>query len=249
MKFEVRDITKHYGQQPVLRGTTLSLKARRCLSILGPSGCGKSTLLKVLAGLETAEQGRILFDGQSLENVPARRRGLVYLSQEPLLFPYLNVFENISFGLRLKKRPAKEIRQRTLELIEALGLEGMGEKMPAALSGGQRQRVAFGRALIIHPRVLLLDEPFGALDAQTRSEMQKLFMRISSREGITSLFVTHDAREALVVGHQWAFMQEGHLRQYHTTAAFMADPATGLPQEMRFWQALQEEQKQNQDPM
>lgn len=241
MSFKLENIRKSYRGQAVLRGINLELPLRQCLSILGQSGCGKTTLLKILAGLEQADQGRVAYDGKYLEHTPASQRGLVYLYQEALLFPYLNVFENIAFGLRLRKRPRREIKQRVHQLLDDLGLSGLEQQFPHTLSGGQKQRVAFGRALVIHPRVLLLDEPFGALDAQTRQEMQQLFIKISSREHITSLFVTHDPREALVVGHKMALMREGHLRVYDREADFLQDPATGLPGELRFWDRLNQE--------
>jgi putrescine transport system ATP-binding protein len=236
MSFKVENISKNFGAEAVLQAVSLELPVQQCLSFLGKSGSGKTTLLKILAGLESADSGKIWFNQEPLEQLPSRQRGVVYLYQEALLFPYLTVFENIAFGLRLRKVAAGQIKTRVLAMSEALGLSGMEEKMPEQLSGGQKQRVAFGRALIIHPKVLLLDEPFGALDAQTRKEMQSLFLKISAQEKITSIFVTHDAKEALVVGNKLGLMEQGRLNLYPNKAAFVQDAATGLPEEIAFWQ-------------
>jgi len=239
MSFTVQNISKSYGAQPVLRQVSFELAPQKCLSILGKSGSGKSTLLKILAGLEPADSGAFLYQQTNLGALPSRKRGVVYLFQEALLFPYLNVFENIAFGLRLKKKSKSEIKTAVLEMAAALGLNGLEERMPEELSGGQKQRVAFGRALIVHPRLLLLDEPFGALDAHTRKEMQQLFLQVSQKEAITSIFVTHDPKEALVVGDQRALMQDGKLKLYTSEAEFLKDEQTGLPQEIAFWHERQ----------
>ena len=236
MSFKVENISKSFGNETVLQNVNLILPVQQCLSILGKSGSGKTTLLKILAGLEQADQGTIWFNQEELQQLPSRERGVVYLYQEALLFPYLNVFENIAFGLRLRKMPNAKIKAKVLQMSKDLGLGGMESKMPEQLSGGQKQRVAFGRALIVHPKVLLLDEPFGALDAQTRREMQRLFLKISAQEKITAIFVTHDAKEALVVGNQLGLMESGRLNLYPNKAAFVQDAATGLPEEIAFWQ-------------
>jgi putrescine transport system ATP-binding protein len=238
MSFRVKNIAKSFGKEPVLQKVNLTVPTQQCLSILGKSGSGKTTLLKILAGLEQADAGQIWFNQEELQHLPSRERGVVYLYQEALLFPYLNVFENIAFGLRLRKVASASIKNKVLKMCAALGLSGMEAKMPEQLSGGQKQRVAFGRAIIIHPKVLLLDEPFGSLDAQTRKEMQQLFLSISAQEKITSIFVTHDAKEALVVGNQLALMEQGQLNIYPSKKAFINDAATGLPQELAFWQGL-----------
>lgn len=231
----VRGLGKSFGTQAILREVSFTLPNGQTLAVLGTSGCGKSTLLKVMAGLETADRGDIRLDGASLSGRPPGRRQTVYLYQEPLLFPHLDVAGNIGFGLRLKHLPEAEIRRRVDTLIDELELTGLAGRHPDALSGGQRQRVAFGRALAIQPRLLLLDEPFSSLDAQTRDTMQGLFRRLASEHGITALFVTHDVGEALKVGNRHALLHDGCLNVYPTRAAFCADPRSGVPAMRAFW--------------
>ncbi|MCO6476564.1 MAG: ABC transporter ATP-binding protein, partial [Phaeodactylibacter sp.] len=191
MFLEARNINKSFGSEKVLDNLSLQLAEHEMLSILGRSGSGKTTLLRILAGLETPDSGKVLLQGADLSTVPPNRRNIVYLYQEPLLFPHLNVFENVAFGLRLRKMREAEIRELVEEMLANLELPEQARKMPHQLSGGQRQRVAFGRALIINPRVLLLDEPFGALDTETRASMQQLLKRIAGDFAITAIFVTH----------------------------------------------------------
>jgi ABC-type Fe3+/spermidine/putrescine transport system ATPase subunit len=235
MFVEIRHIEKWFGNEKVLDKVTFDLESQRLLSILGRSGCGKTTLLKIIAGLEKADSGEVLIKGEDFTNVPAHQRGIVYLYQEPLLFPHLSVFENIAFGLRLRKVGESEVRKRVNDLLQELGLEGQGKKRTDQLSGGQRQRVAFGRALIIHPRLLLLDEPFGALDTETRRSMQGLLKRIVKEHQITTLFVTHDLKEALLMGDEVALMESGKLKKYVSPQAFVEDPASGVKEEVEFW--------------
>ena len=237
---EVSHIHKAFGQEVVLHDVSFSLAPRQNLSVLGRSGCGKTTLLKILAGILPADGGAFQMDGRDLLAVKPQDRGVVYLSQEPLLFPHLNVFDNIAFGLRLRKVDKSTVREKVTAMLEALGLPAMGRKMPTELSGGQRQRVAFGRAIIIEPRVLLLEEPFGSLDVQTRHEMQGLFRRLSRDFGITSLFVTHDLKEALVMGDAIGRMDAGHLTVYPDRQAFIDDPASGVRAEQSFWTHIED---------
>jgi ABC-type Fe3+/spermidine/putrescine transport system ATPase subunit len=234
----IKNINKKYKGEAVLQDLSFTLKAHEMLSILGRSGSGKTTLLKVLAGLETADRGQLLLDGQDLSPVPANQRGIVYLYQEALLFPHLNVFENIAFGLRLRHRPETEIKKKVKALLQRLELPEQARKMPEQLSGGQRQRVAFGRALIIEPRVLLLDEPFGALDTETRRSMQQLLKRVAKDLGLTAIFVTHDLKEAMLMGDRLGMMQGGQLKIYGSRAEFIADESTGAREEARFWTDL-----------
>jgi len=235
---QARNLHKRYGSLSVLSGVSFSLEAGRSLGILGSSGCGKTTLLQILAGLLPADQGELLLDGQAAFDLAPAERGTVYLSQEPLLFPHLTAFENIAFGLRVRKVADAELKAKVQEMLIQLGLDGLGERMPTALSGGQRQRVAFGRAMIIRPRVLLLDEPFGSLDAPTRADMQQLYRRLCAAHGITTVFVTHDLREALVMGDELARMERGMLTVYPSRRAFIEAPGSGVREEWAFWQRM-----------
>ena len=237
MFLNIEKIEKSFGSTPVLQNISFGLEEHQTLAVLGRSGCGKTTLLKIIAGLLDAK-GRIVLGDREMNALPPQQRGIVYLYQESLLFPHLNVFENVAFGLRLRKVPETSIRQRVNALLEDLGLVGHEQKMPTALSGGQKQRVAFGRALIIQPKLLLLDEPFGALDVETRGAMQTLFKKIASEQGITTLFVTHDLKEAVLMGDRLGYMENGRLEIFDSLAAFIADERTGMRQEIEFWQKL-----------
>ncbi|GIV60903.1 ABC transporter ATP-binding protein [Rhodocaloribacter litoris] len=238
MFLEVQHLVKTFGPERVLREVSFGVAAHETLSILGPSGCGKTTLLKIIAGLETPDAGTIRLAGEDLGGVPPQRRGIVYLYQEPLLFPHLDVFENIAFGLRLRRVDAAMLRRRTDEMLASLELSAHARKKPHQLSGGQRQRVAFGRAIIVNPRLLLLDEPFASLDVDIRASMQRLFRHLARRYRITSLFVTHDLKEALLVGDRMASLRRGCLKTYPSKEAFIDDPETGVQREIDFWETL-----------
>ncbi|GAA4017726.1 hypothetical protein GCM10022408_34220 [Hymenobacter fastidiosus] len=236
---QVNGLTKQFGGQPVLRNITFRLSEGEVLAVLGRSGCGKTTLLKILAGLEAPDAGTLELHGQNLLPVPPNERQMVYLYQEPLLFPHLSVFENVAFGLRIRKIPKAEADEQVRALLAELDLAEHAQKAPHQLSGGQRQRVSFGRALIIRPRLLLLDEPFGNLDAQTRADMQQLFLRVSRQHQITSLFVTHDSREALTVGTHFAYLDQGLLTSFPSVREFIQDPRTSIAAELTFWESIQ----------
>lgn len=240
---EVKKLNKSYGKEKVLQDLSFSLREGDILSILGRSGSGKTTLLKILAGLKEPDDGEVLLRERPILQLPPQKRGMVYLYQETLLFPHLNVFENVAFGLRVRKLPGDEIHIRTMQLLQELGMDGHIGKMPDQLSGGQQQRVAFGRALIINPSLLLLDEPFGKLDSRTREEMQDLFLRICREHRISVLFVTHDLKEALCMGDRVARMEEGQLKIYDQRSDFIQDEATGAQKEMDFWMRIREEAK------
>jgi putrescine transport system ATP-binding protein len=210
------------------------VEERSILSILGKSGSGKTTLLKIIAGLETADHGIITLQKEIVNDVPPHRRNFVYLYQEPLLFPHLNVFENVAFGLRLRKENENIIQQKVLNMLDELELSDQAMKMPTQLSGGQRQRVAFGRALIINPKVLLLDEPFGALDTETRQTMQQLLQKIIAEHPITTLFVTHDLKEAIIMGDRIGVMESGNLKIYNSKKEFVDDNEK-VKGEISFW--------------
>ncbi|WP_246010711.1 ABC transporter ATP-binding protein [Hymenobacter perfusus] len=236
----VAHLSKQFGTQPVLRDISFSLSPGEVLAVLGRSGCGKTTLLKILAGLEAPDAGTLLAQGQDLGPVPPNERQMVYLYQEPLLFPHLSVFENVAFGLRIRHVVKAEIDRQVHELLAELDLSAHARKAPDHLSGGQRQRVSFGRALIIRPRLLLLDEPFGNLDAQTRADMQQLFLRVSRQHQITSLFVTHDSREALTVGTRFGYLDQGQLTCFPSVTEFVQDARTAVRQELAFWESIQQ---------
>ncbi len=237
MLLEINDLHKKFGAENVLGGLNLQLGERQMLSILGRSGCGKTTLLKIIAGLEQSDAGIIKIAGKVMNEVSAHQRNIVYMYQEPLLFPHLNVFENVAFGLRLRKIPHPTIESKVLEMLEALELSEQARKMPHQLSGGQRQRVAFGRSLIINPQVLLLDEPFGALDTETRQAMQVLLKRIMQMYPITAIFVTHDLKEAIIMGDTIGMMEKGQLAIFPDKKTFIAQNEY-VKQEINFWQNL-----------
>lgn len=234
----VRHITKSFGGQPVLRDVTLDVADHRTISILGRSGSGKTTMLKIIAGLTAPDDGTIWMNKHEIGQLSPRDRHIVYIYQESLLFPHLNVYENVAFGLRVRRLPEDEIHDLTQSMLKNLGLEAKAESMPDELSGGQQQRVSFGRALIINPGILLLDEPFGNLDSRTRQEMQSFFKSIAEQYAITSLFVTHDLKEAILMGDQIGLLKEGKVRIYETRDEFVKDSESGVREEQEFWQSL-----------
>jgi ABC-type sugar transport system ATPase subunit len=238
MFLEVNHIVKSFGKEHVVKDLSFGLNARNTLSILGKSGCGKTTMLKTIGGLIQPDAGSISLNGENITNKTPGKRNIVYLYQEDLLFPHLNAFENVAFGLRLRKIPEKEVREKVQTMLHSLELEEQARKMPNELSGGQRQRVSFGRAIITNPSLLLLDEPFGSLDTGTRERMQLLFKNLTQNYNITSLFVTHDLKEAVLMGDQIGYMQEGVLKVYPNKTDFINDPETGVQNEIQFWRSL-----------
>lgn len=243
MFLKVQNIVKSFGQEQVVKDLTFSLDAKKTLSILGKSGCGKTTMLKTIGGLVAPDSGCILLKGEDITHKKPEKRNIVYLYQEDLLFPHLNAFENIAFGLRLKKIPNSTIKEQVRHMLNSLELETQSQKLPSQLSGGQRQRVSFGRAIITNPSLLLLDEPFGSLDAGTRQRMQDLFKKLAGEFDITSLFVTHDLKEAVLMGDEIGFMQTGNLKVYTDKNEFIADPETGVREEIEFWDGLGEKEQ------
>ena len=226
---EVRGLHLRYGGVAALDGVDLSLRPGEFVALLGASGSGKTTLLRSLAGLEFPGAGQVLIAGRDMEGVPARERGIGFVFQTYALFRHMTVFENIAFGLRIRPRrhrPGRaEIARRVEALLALVQLPGMGGRYPEQLSGGQRQRVALARALAIEPRVLLLDEPFGALDAKVRKELRHWLRGLHDRLGLTSLFVTHDQDEALELADRVAVMRDGRVVQFDTPEALLARPA------------------------
>ncbi len=234
----VQDIDVRLGRELVLREVSLTVEAHTTMAVVGASGCGKTTLLRTIAGLIVAERGRVMLGTESVSSLAANRRGIVYLNQEPLLFPHLNLYENIAFGLRLRPATEAGIHERVGKLIAQLELDGLERRHPEALSGGQRQRVAFGRALAVDPALLLLDEPFSNLDADTRTNMQDLFKRLAHERGTTALFVTHDLKEAIRVGDSFAMIRAGRVYTYKDRQEFCDDPISGVDREAAFWRLL-----------
>jgi sulfate transport system ATP-binding protein len=229
MKIEVRNLTKKFGSFTALDNINLEVRPGELMALLGPSGCGKTTLLRILSGLDYPDSGRILFDDEDAtrQNVRARRVGFVF--QHYALFRHMTVFENIAFGLRVRrtKRPSRqEIRERVYHLLKLIKLEGLSTHFPGQLSGGQRQRVALARALAVEPRVLLLDEPFGALDAKVRQDLRRWLRRLHDEVHITSLFVTHDQEEALEVAARVVVINRGRVEQVGTPEEVYHHPAS-----------------------
>lgn len=235
---KLKNLSIQFDGVPVLQGVEMNLNPGETLAVIGKSGSGKTTLLKILAGLQEGHSGSVLLNDEPIDDLPPQKRGIVYLYQEPLLFPHLTVRQNIGFGLKIRKAAAATIKQQTEEMIRELQLKGHEEKYPGQLSGGQKQRVAFGRALIIEPKVMLLDEPFGSLDPDTRADMQQFFQRMRDHYKITALFVTHDVKEALIVGDRFARMDTGRLKDYRSRELFINDEKNGIEKELEFWKNL-----------
>lgn len=210
------------------------------MSVLGRSGCGKTTLLKILAGLTPPDSGQVFIDDTDITSVPAHQRHVVYLPQEALLFPHLDVCENIAFGLRVRKKPKSIIDQEVHKMLEQIGLVDKMNSRPHELSGGERRRVSFGRALVTQPAVLLLDEPFENLDPETRADMQTLYRQLAADYNITSVFVTHNLKEAIVMGDRISTLHDGRLHTYSDVRSFINDPDSGASEEMAFWNQFSE---------
>ena len=226
MSIHVREISKSFGSFKALDGVSLDVPEGTLLALLGPSGSGKTTLLRIIAGLEFADEGSIEEDGADITERHARDREVGFVFQHYALFRHMSVFENVAFGLRVRKTPQAEVQARVDELLRLVRLEGLGGRKPAQLSGGQRQRVALARALAIRPKMLLLDEPFGALDAKVRVELRQWLRRLHDEIGMTSVFVTHDQEEAFELADQVVVMNHGRIEQQGTPDAVFDQPAT-----------------------
>jgi putative spermidine/putrescine transport system ATP-binding protein len=233
---ELQSISAAYGDTEVLHDVTLALQAGELLALLGPSGCGKSTLLKVIAGLLQPTEGRVLLDGKDVTSVPAAKRDAPLVFQKPLLFPHLSVFENVAFGLRIRKIANEEITRRVHTALDRVKLPGLAGRSARALSGGQEQRVSLARAIVLEPKLLLLDEPFSALDESLRGEMRSLLRSLQRELGFTALFVTHDQQEAAAMSNRIGLMLGGRLAQVGPVRDFYERPTT--PEVARFfgWQ-------------
>jgi ABC-type Fe3+/spermidine/putrescine transport system ATPase subunit len=210
---ELSDIRKMYKDKEVLNLNQLSVRKGEIISVVGPSGTGKSTLLRLIAGLEKADTGEIVIDGEELTNIPPQQRPVVYMFQESLLFPHMNILENVAFGLKMAKVNKNQRYNKSKEMMKRVGLEGLESHFPHEISGGQKQRAALARSLIVHPKVLLLDEPFSSLDMELRKETRRWIKQLLKSENITVLFVTHDLEEAMALGDRVAVLNEGKLQQ------------------------------------
>ncbi len=230
MSIEVRNIRKQFGSFTALDDVSLDFPTGELVALLGPSGCGKTTLLRIIAGLETADSGSVLLEGEDASGTHVRERQVGFVFQHYALFRHMSVFDNVAFGLRVKprkERPSEAvIRKKVHELLDLVQLGWLADRFPAQLSGGQRQRIALARALAVEPRVLLLDEPFGALDAKVRKELRRWLRRLHDELHITSIFVTHDQEEALEVADRVVLMDHGHVEQIGTPEEVYRHPAT-----------------------
>ncbi|MCG3195834.1 MAG: Sulfate/thiosulfate import ATP-binding protein CysA [bacterium] len=230
MSIQVRDITKTFGAFTALRDVTLEVPPGDLLALLGPSGSGKTTLLRIISGLEVPDSGQVLVHGEDVTDQPLRDRRVGFVFQHYALFRHMTVFENVAFGLRVRpraERPSKaEIRERVMRLLQLVQLEQLTHRYPSQLSGGQRQRVALARALAVEPKILLLDEPFGALDAKVRKELRTWLRRLHDEIHVTSVFVTHDQEEALEVADRVVIMNEGRIEQVGSPEEVYHHPKT-----------------------
>jgi putative spermidine/putrescine transport system ATP-binding protein len=206
-------LTKRFGTKTVLRDFALEIRGKQFVTFLGPSGCGKSTALNIIAGLIPATDGEVWIDGERIDRLPPEKRGFGMVFQNYALFPHMTVFGNIAFGLQLQRRPVEEIRRRVQEMLELVQLPGFEDRYPGQLSGGQQQRIAIARALVLHPRLMLLDEPLSNLDAKLRIEMRAEIKRLHANLGLTSIYVTHDQVEALSLSDWVVVMKDGVLIQ------------------------------------
>lgn len=223
---ELRHINKTFHDYKASDDVSFSVEKGKLIGLLGPSGSGKTTILRILAGLENADSGEIYIDGEQVNNIPASKRGIGFVFQNYALFRYKTVYENIAFGLKIQKKSKAEIRARVDELIELVGLKGFEKRYPTQLSGGQRQRVAFARALATQPHLLLLDEPFAAIDAKVRKELRSWLRELINQVGITSIFVTHDQDEAIEVADQIIVTNKGRIEQIGTPVEVYSNPRT-----------------------
>ncbi|WP_269531155.1 sulfate/molybdate ABC transporter ATP-binding protein [Chitinimonas sp. BJYL2] len=230
MSIEVQGIHKQFGAFTALNNVDLKVETGELLALLGPSGCGKTTLLRIIAGLETPDRGQILFHGEDATDTQVGERQVGFVFQHYALFRHMTVFENVAFGLRVRGKQTRpsdsEIKRRVHQLLDLVQLDWLADRYPAQLSGGQRQRIALARALAVEPKVLLLDEPFGALDTKVRKELRRWLKRLHEEVHVTSVFVTHDQEEALEVADRVVVMNKGNIEQIGTPEQVYDTPAT-----------------------
>lgn len=226
MYVELKNIHKSFGDFKASNDVNIEIEKGKLIALLGPSGSGKTTILRMLAGLEQPDSGDIYIDGVRVNNLPASKRGIGFVFQNYALFRYMTVFDNIAFGLEVQKKNKKETKERVNELLKLIGLEGLGKRYPHQLSGGQRQRVAFARALAPNPQLLLLDEPFAAIDAKVRQELRSWLKDTINKVGITSIFVTHDQDEAIEVSDEIIITNHGQVEQKGSPLEIYRNPST-----------------------
>jgi sulfate transport system ATP-binding protein len=230
MSIEIRNVSKQFGDFHALRDVSVDVDSGELVALLGPSGCGKTTLLRIIAGLETADTGSILFAGEDTTDVHVRERQVGFVFQHYALFRHMTVFENVAFGLRVKPRGLRpsetQIKTKVHDLLKLVQLDWLADRYPSQLSGGQRQRIALARALAVEPKVLLLDEPFGALDAKVRKELRRWLRRLHDELHVTSIFVTHDQEEALEVADRVVLMNSGRIEQVGSPQDVWDHPAS-----------------------
>ena len=228
MYVELKNINKTYGSYQASRNVNFGIAKGTLIGLLGPSGSGKTTILRMIAGLENPDSGEIIIDGKVVNDVPASERGIGFVFQNYALFRYMTVYDNVAFGLKVQKVDKKKIHARVMELVKLVGLEGLEKRYPSQLSGGQRQRVAFARALAPNPQVLLLDEPFAAIDAKIRQELRSWLKEMIEKLGITSIFVTHDQDEAIEVADEIIITNAGQIEQKGTPVEVYRNPETAF---------------------
>jgi sulfate transport system ATP-binding protein len=226
MRIDANSISKRFGEFTALEDVSLEVPEGSLTALLGPSGSGKSTLLRIIAGLETPDTGSVMIDGIDVSHVPPQKRGIGFVFQHYAAFTHMSVRENVAFGLRIRKRPRPEVRAKVDELLGLVGLTKWSEQRPSQLSGGQRQRMALARALAVEPRVLLLDEPFGALDATVRADLRTWLRRLHDEQHVTTVLVTHDQEEAMEVSDRIAVMSAGTVEQVGSPREIYDQPAT-----------------------
>ncbi len=228
MSISVQNLSKSFGDFAALKNVSLEVPSDSLTALLGPSGSGKTTLLRIISGLENADSGSILFKEEDVTERSARDREVGFVFQHYALFRHMTVFENVAFGMRVRNAPNSEVNDRVKELLHLVRLEGLGQRYPSELSGGQRQRVALARALAVKPRMLLLDEPFGALDAKVRQELRTWLRKLHEEMHVTTVFVTHDQEEAFEMADQVVVMSQGRIEQTGTPQEVFDNPATSF---------------------
>ena len=228
MYVELKNINKNFGNFKASDNVSFGAEKGKLVALLGPSGSGKTTILRMIAGLESPDDGDVIIDGKVVNDIPAAKRGIGFVFQNYALFRYMTVEENIAFGLKVQKLDKNFIKERVQEMIELVGLKGMGKRYPSQLSGGQRQRVAFARAIAPNPHLLLLDEPFAAIDAKVRQELRTWLRSMISKLGITSIFVTHDQEEAVEVSDEIIVTNRGRVEQVGTPLEIYRKPQTAF---------------------